>query len=150
MRPPKAVKGEMRTLAASRRWEHGRCPQSGAAPARGTSTGPTRPAASSRWQGPPPELPSRVRGHPRRPAPRPPEVVSVLRQPATIVTVFQDPVKGLADALADPPDLILLDMRMPGMSGEEVFARLHEVHPGLPIVFLTAVGSVESAVLAMT
>ena len=48
-----------------------------------------------------------------------------------------------------PPDLVLLDMRMPGMSGEEVFARLHEAHPGVPIVFLTAFGSVESAVLAM-
>jgi len=73
----------------------------------------------------------------------------MLRLPGTIVTVFQDPVKGLADGLADPPDLVLLDMRMPGMSGEEVFARLHEAHPGLPVVFLTAFGSVESAVLAM-
>ncbi len=73
----------------------------------------------------------------------------MLRLPGTIVTVFQDPVKGLADGLADPPDLVLLDMRMPGMSGEEVFSRLHEAHPGLPIVFLTAFGSVESAVLAM-
>jgi len=36
---------------------------------------------------------------------------------------------------------LLLDVRMPGMSGEEVFARLHEAHPGLPIVFLTAFGS---------
>jgi DNA-binding NtrC family response regulator len=35
------------------------------------------------------------------------------------------------------------------MSGEEVFKRLHEAHPGLPIVFLTAFGSVEGAVLAM-
>jgi DNA-binding NtrC family response regulator len=38
---------------------------------------------------------------------------------------------------------------MPGISGEEVFQRLHEAHPGLPIVFLTAFGSVEGAVLAM-
>jgi DNA-binding NtrC family response regulator len=44
---------------------------------------------------------------------------------------------------------VLLDLRMPGMSGEEVFARLHEAHPGLPIVFLTAFGSVEGAVLAI-
>jgi len=51
--------------------------------------------------------------------------------------------------MANPPDLVLLDIRMPQMSGEEVFARLHEVHPGLPIVFLTAFGSVEGAVLAM-
>ena len=73
----------------------------------------------------------------------------MLKFPETTVTAYADPVKGLADALAKPPDLVLLDMRMPGMSGEEVFARLHEAHPGLPIVFLTAFGSVESAVLAM-
>ncbi len=73
----------------------------------------------------------------------------MLRLPGTTVTAFADPVKGLAECLANPPDLVLLDVRMPGMSGEEVFARLHEVHPGLPIVFLTAFGSVESAVVAM-
>ncbi len=73
----------------------------------------------------------------------------MLRLPGVVVSVFEDPVKGLADCLASPPDLVLLDVRMPGMSGEEVFARVHEVHPGLPIVFLTAFGSVESAVMAM-
>ncbi len=73
----------------------------------------------------------------------------MLRAPGVDVTVFVDPVKGLADCLSNPPDLLLLDVRMPGMSGEEVFSRLHEAHPSLPIVFLTAFGSVESAVLAM-
>lgn len=73
----------------------------------------------------------------------------MLRQPGVLVSVCSDPVKGLADAVANPPDLVLLDVRMPGMSGEEVFARLHEAHPELPIVFLTAFGSVEGAVLAM-
>jgi DNA-binding NtrC family response regulator len=73
----------------------------------------------------------------------------MLHAPGVVVSVCVDPAKGLADCLANPPDLLLLDVRMPGMSGEEVFSRLHEVHPGLPIVFLTAFGSVESAVLAM-
>ncbi len=73
----------------------------------------------------------------------------MLRLPGATVQTFTDPAKGLACALAHPPDLVLLDVRMPGMSGEEVFARLHEEHPALPIVFLTAYGSVESAVLAM-
>jgi DNA-binding NtrC family response regulator len=73
----------------------------------------------------------------------------MLRAPGVVVSVFVDPVMGLAECVANPPDLVLLDVRMPGMSGEEVFARLHEAHPGLPIVFLTAFGSVESAVLAM-
>jgi DNA-binding NtrC family response regulator len=73
----------------------------------------------------------------------------MLRLPGVCVMPFIDSSKGLAAALANPPDLVLLDVRMPGMSGEEVFARLHEAHPSLPIVFLTAFGTVEGAVLAM-
>ncbi len=73
----------------------------------------------------------------------------MLRLPGTTVSTFADPALGLTECMANPPDLVLLDVRMPGMSGEEIFARLHEAHPGLPIVFLTAFGSVEGAVLAM-
>ena len=73
----------------------------------------------------------------------------MLRLPGVTVTDFVDPAKGLAEALAHPPDLVLLDVRMPGMSGEELFARLHQARPSLPIVFLTAYGSVEGAVVAM-
>lgn len=73
----------------------------------------------------------------------------MLRLPGVTVLDFSDPVKGLEEALVRPPDLVLLDIKMPGMSGEEVFARLHQVRPNLPIVFLTAFGSVEGAVLAM-
>ncbi len=73
----------------------------------------------------------------------------MLRLPGVSVSIFVDPIKGLAECLANPPDMVLLDMRMPGMSGQEVFSRLHEAHPGLPVIFLTAFGSVEGAVLAM-
>ncbi len=73
----------------------------------------------------------------------------MLRLPGVTVHEFVDPTQGLAEALANPPDLVLLDVRMPRMSGEEVFARLHQARPNLPIVFLTAYGSVEGAVLAI-
>lgn len=73
----------------------------------------------------------------------------MLRQPGVTIGVCSEPAKALADAIANPPDLVFLDMRMPGMSGEEVFARLHDAHPNLPVVFLTAFGSVEGAVIAM-
>src|SRR5664280_2538132 len=73
----------------------------------------------------------------------------MLKFPGVVVQVYKRQVKGLAECVANPPDLVLLDIRMPGMSGEEVFAELHEAHPGLPIVFLTAFGSVEGAVLAI-
>ncbi len=73
----------------------------------------------------------------------------MVRLPGVTVSVSADPKKALGEALAYPPDLILLDLRMPGMTGEEFFARMHEIHPGIPIVFLTAYGSVEGAVAAM-
>ena len=73
----------------------------------------------------------------------------MLRSSGATVSVYVDPGKGLAECLVNPPDLVLLDVRMPGMSGEEVFTRQQDAHPGLPIVFLTAFGSVEGAVLAI-
>lgn len=65
------------------------------------------------------------------------------------VEAFDDPVRALEEALPHPPGLLLLDVRMPGMSGEELFARFHRVHPHVPVIFLTAFGTVEGAVLAM-
>ena len=73
----------------------------------------------------------------------------MLRGADTTVAVCTDPTKGMAECLANPPDLVLLDMRMPRMNGEEVFARLHQAQPDLPVVFLTAFGTIEGAVLAM-
>ncbi len=52
-----------------------------------------------------------------------------------------DDGQGLALALADPPDLVLLDVMMPGMDGIEVCQRLR-ADPrtaAVPVVFLTAV-----------
>jgi two-component system NtrC family response regulator len=43
----------------------------------------------------------------------------------------------------------LVDMNMPGMDGHATLSRLHEILPGLPVVLLTAYGTVGSAVEAM-
>lgn len=40
-------------------------------------------------------------------------------------------------------DLVLLDQRMPGMDGLEVLHRLHEMNPSVPVMLLTAYGSIE-------
>ena len=50
---------------------------------------------------------------------------------------------------AERADLVLTDLRLPGMSGLEFLERTHAVRPGLPIVMMTAFGSVETAVEAM-
>ena len=36
-----------------------------------------------------------------------------------------------------PPDLVLLDWRMPGRSGAEVLAELKRLHPNVPVIVLT-------------
>lgn len=46
-------------------------------------------------------------------------------------------------------DLAVLDLVMPGIDGRELMHRLHEKIPGLPVIFLTAHGSIPSAVEAI-
>jgi DNA-binding response OmpR family regulator len=46
-------------------------------------------------------------------------------------------------------DLILLDLRMPGLDGMEVLRRLRDARPEIPIVIITAHGTVGSAIEAM-
>ncbi len=46
-------------------------------------------------------------------------------------------------------DLMISDMKMPGMSGMEVLAKARVIQPGLPIIFLTAYGTIPDAVKAV-
>jgi DNA-binding response OmpR family regulator len=59
------------------------------------------------------------------------------------VTVAHNGHEGLASILKEPPDLVLSDVGMPGMSGFELLERLTSMAPrfeGIPFVFLTAFG----------
>jgi two-component system alkaline phosphatase synthesis response regulator PhoP len=51
-----------------------------------------------------------------------------------------DGVSGLEHALADSPDLVILDVMMPRMSGLEVCKQLKSKRPAIPIIMLTARG----------
>jgi two-component system, NtrC family, response regulator PilR len=46
-------------------------------------------------------------------------------------------------------DVVLTDLMMPGMSGEEVLAKVRAAYPASQVVVLTAHGTIESAVQAM-
>lgn len=48
-----------------------------------------------------------------------------------------------------PYDVLVLDIRMPGMGGVEVMQRARQTRPGLPVVFLTGYATLESAVAAV-
>src|SRR6266481_5146749 len=51
-----------------------------------------------------------------------------------------DGVAGLDSALADDPELVVLDVMMPRMSGLDVCKQLKTKRPSLPIIMLTARG----------
>jgi DNA-binding response OmpR family regulator len=53
------------------------------------------------------------------------------------VAVVADGLAALDEATSSPPDLVILDLMLPGLSGLEVFRRLREVGP-LPVIMLTA------------
>src|ERR1700694_5599022 len=51
-----------------------------------------------------------------------------------------DGAEGLDRALADNPDLVVLDVMMPRMSGLDVCKQLKSQRPSIPIIMLTARG----------
>ncbi len=57
--------------------------------------------------------------------------------------------EGLESFQKENPDLILLDHWLPGMNGDEVLRRIKESHPDLPVIVMTAQGSIELAVSSM-
>jgi len=46
------------------------------------------------------------------------------------------------------PDLVILDVRLPGMNGLETFQHIHEIEPKLPVIMMTAFGTTETAIEA--
>ena len=60
-----------------------------------------------------------------------------------------DAETGLKLLESEPVHLVLTDLKLPGMSGLELLQTAKQQHPALPIVVMTAFGSVETAVEAM-
>lgn len=58
----------------------------------------------------------------------------------------RDSEKGLELALSQPPDLIILDVLLPGFSGHELLEKLRAKGVQVPVILLTALGTVEDRV----
>ncbi len=56
--------------------------------------------------------------------------------------------EGLALALEQPYDVVITDLKMPGLSGLELIQRLHASKPKLPIIMITAFSTTETAIEA--
>ena len=72
-----------------------------------------------------------------------------LRPLACDVATAGNGEQALTAIRKDLPDLVLLDLRMPKMGGIEVLRALHKEAINVPVIVITAHGSVETAVEAM-
>jgi DNA-binding NtrC family response regulator len=64
------------------------------------------------------------------------------------VSMAHDGPAGVERASADAPDVVLLDIRLPGLDGLQVLERLKAAAPWMPVVMLTASRDLKTAVRA--
>lgn len=51
---------------------------------------------------------------------------------------------GVEEVTATPPDLVIMDVRMPGMTGIQAMQKMRAACPGLPVIIMTAYGGTET------
>ena len=73
---------------------------------------------------------------------------SILRPEGYKVVTAMDGKDGLDKALAEQPDLIIMDLKMPRMSGLEVLAALRKADCDIPVILTTFYGSEQTALQA--
>jgi two-component system nitrogen regulation response regulator NtrX len=73
----------------------------------------------------------------------------ILKDEGYEVVESKDGVQALKQLENDPPDLVLLDIWMPGMDGMEVLERMKGQIPNLPVIMISGHGNIELAVKAV-
>jgi DNA-binding NtrC family response regulator len=66
-----------------------------------------------------------------------------------LVRTFEDAESALKRLKTDRPDLVLLDIGLPGISGVEALARIKEIIPETIVIMITAYEDVQTVVSAM-
>ncbi|GMV42163.1 MAG: sigma-54-dependent Fis family transcriptional regulator [Myxococcales bacterium] len=78
------------------------------------------------------------------------ELFARLIDPARFESLLADSVEAAEAVVRDErPDVVVTDLRMPKVDGLEGLDRFHAIDPDLPVILVTAFGSVETAVEAM-
>ncbi|MBA3847191.1 MAG: sigma-54-dependent Fis family transcriptional regulator, partial [Planctomycetes bacterium] len=76
-------------------------------------------------------------------------LAEILPRLGITVRTAKDGVHALKALEAEPADLLITDIRMPGMGGLKLLLKAKEKWPAMPVVMMTAFASVESAVESM-
>ena len=76
-------------------------------------------------------------------------VAAILSRKGHAVVTAPDARGALARIADKRPECVVTDLQMPGMNGLELLEEIRKIDAELPVVFMTAFGSVETAVEAM-
>lgn len=76
-------------------------------------------------------------------------VVGYLERAGHTGTHVADGVAALAAVESQPPDLVVLDLMLPGMDGLDVCRRVRASHPQLPVLMLTALSEAEDRIAGL-
>ena len=66
-----------------------------------------------------------------------------------IVSTARNAAEAMAVVTSNPLDLVLCDVKMPGISGLELVRQIRDIHPDLPCIVVTGYGSAESSLDAL-
>jgi two-component system response regulator GlrR len=64
------------------------------------------------------------------------------------VSSVESAERALASLALERPQLVISDVQLPGIDGLQLFERIRDAHPALPVILLTAHGSIPDAVAA--
>jgi len=76
-------------------------------------------------------------------------VGSTLQRAGFAVITAENGEQAMTAAAKRRPDAVITDLKMPGLTGIELLERLREIDTELPVVLMTAFGTIETAVSAM-
>ncbi len=74
---------------------------------------------------------------------------TILEEEGYQVTTLQDPQMAMEYLEESEIDVIITDMRMPKMNGQEILLKIQREYPHIPVLIMTAFGSIDLAVEAI-
>src|SRR5712671_1881418 len=79
----------------------------------------------------------------------PRQVRHAFPEPSHRLEMARTGAEGLERIRAEPPDVILLDVRLPDQSGLEVHQEIRQLDARIPVIFITVAKSADTAIEAM-
>jgi two-component system nitrogen regulation response regulator GlnG len=77
------------------------------------------------------------------------QVSHVFGPPGARIEVARTAAEGLRQVVAQPPDVILLDVRLPDLPGLEAYRRIRQIDARIPVIFITSTAAADTAIEAM-